>query len=348
LTVRATTYSLIILAVIGCTEKRAPRPDGGGATFIEPLMLKWQRVYERDTGVQIDYTGVGSGNGVQQMMHRSILFGCTDVPMTTDQLHRANETGGQVVHVPLALGGVVPIYRLAGISGDRPLRFSGRVLAEIFLGEITHWNDPSIGELNPGVKLPDQPIKVVSRSDPSGTTALWAEYLAEMRPALWAKHNMGRGMDAAFPVGVRQKGNPGVAGEVGRLDGAIGFVELAFARHMTHDVAIAAVRNRAGNYVRASPESVAAAGASLAEIPDDLCFSIVDAAGPDSYPVSGADWAVFYRRLPADRGRPFVAFLRWATSQEGGQRFAADLGYAPLPDRMIERIGRVLDSVEFE
>jgi phosphate transport system substrate-binding protein len=344
---RAPLYALIVFTVTGCGDGRGPRPDGGGATFIEPLMLKWQRVYERETGVQIDYTAVGSGNGVQQMINGAILFGCTDVPLTAEQEHRAKDIGGGVIHVPLAMGGVVPIYHLSGLPNERPLRFSGPVLADIFLGAITRWNDPALAELNPGVKLPDRPIKVVSRSDPSGTTSVWAEYLSKMHPEAWAAKNMGRGMDAAFAVGVRQKGNPGVAGEVGRLEGAIGFVELAFARHMTHEVAVGAVRNRAGKFVVASPETVAAAGASLDVIPADLCFSLVDVAGPDIYPISGVDWAVFYRRLPADRGRPFLAFLRWATSGDGGQRYSAELGYAPLPDRVVERIGRVLDSVEF-
>lgn len=159
---------------------------------------------------------------------------------------------------------------------------------------------------------------------------------------------MGDGMDATFAVGVRQKGNPGVAGEVGRLNGAIGFVELAFARHMTDEVTIGAVRNRAGRFVIASPATVAAAGASLEQIPADLCFSIADAPGPDAYPISGTDWAVFYRRLPANRGRQLVAFLRWATAKDGGQQYSADLGYAPLPDPVVERIGRILDSVELE
>jgi phosphate transport system substrate-binding protein len=159
---------------------------------------------------------------------------------------------------------------------------------------------------------------------------------------------MGDGMDVSFAVGVRQKGNPGVAGEVGRLDGAIGYVELAFAKHMTDRVAVAAVRNRAGRFVVASPETVAAAAASVGEIPADLCFSMVDAVGTDAYPISGTDWAVFYRRLPAARARPLVEFLRWVTAREQGQRFAVPLGYAPLPDRVIERIGAALNTVEFE
>ena len=332
----------------GCARSDVPRLDGGGATFIEPLMLKWQRVYEREAGVQVDYTGTGSGNGVQQMTHGAILFGCTDVPMTGEQKAKAKDTRGEVVHIPLAMGGVVPIYRLSGVPADRPLRLSGPVLADIFLGVITRWNDQALAELNPGVNLPNLAIKVVSRSDPSGTTAVFAEFLAKMRPEAWTARNMGSGMGVSFAVGVRQKGNPGVAGEVGRLDGAIGYVELAFAQHVTDQVEIAAVRNRAGRFVVASPESVTAAAAALEEIPADLCFSIVDSPGPDAYPISGTDWAVFYRRLPDDRGRRLVSFLRWVTAKDGGQQHVAPLGYAPLPDRVIERIVDRLGTVELE
>lgn len=339
---------LASLAAVGCSRSDAQRVDGGGATFIEPLMLKWQRVYERETGVQVDYTGAGSGNGIQQMGNGAILFGCTDMPMTAEQREHAHEIGGDVLHIPLAMGGVVPIYYLSKVPTTPPLRFSGPILADIFLGAIDRWDDPALTALNPGVALPNLPIKVVSRSDPSGTTAVFAEYLDKMRPTAWAAHNMGDGMDASFALGVRQKGNPGVAGEVGRLDGAIGYVELAFAKHMSEHVAVAAVQNRAGQFVVASTESVAAAAKSLRDIPADLCFSMVDASGPDAYPISGTDWAVFCRRLPAGRGRLLLEFLRWVTAPEGGQRYALPLGYAPLPGQVVERIGAALDTMKFE
>jgi phosphate transport system substrate-binding protein len=345
---RSVVPLFIACLLTGCGRSDVPRIDGGGATFIEPLMLKWQRVYEYETGVQVDYTGTGSGNGVQQMTRRAILFGCTDAAMTVEQREKAGANGGAVVHIPLALGGVVPIYRVTGLAEDRPLRFSGEVLADIFLGAVTQWNDPALVALNPGVTLPDLPIKVVSRSDPSGTTAIFAEYLAKMRPEAWKAKNMGKGTAVSFAVGIRQKGNPGVAGEVGRLDGAIGYVELTFAKHLKDRVAFGAVRNCAGQFVVASADSVTAAASAMTQIPTDLCFSVVDAAGPNAYPISGADWAVFYQRMPADQGRPLIAFLRWATARDHGQQFAAPLGYASLPDRLIERIGARLDEVELE
>lgn len=340
-----TFFVSLVFAGAGCTPSDARRLDGGGATFIEPLMLKWQRVYERETGVQVDYTGTGSGNGVQQMTRQALAFACTDAPMNAEQLEKARALNGEVVHVPLAMGGVVPIYRLADLPPDRALRFTGPVLADIFLGDITRWDDPAIVELNPGVTLPGLPIKVISRSDPSGTTAIFAQYLEKSRPERWKEKRMGRGTSVSFAVGVRQKGNPGVAGEVGRLDSAIGYVELTFAQHMRDRVAFGAVRNRAGKFVVATPESVTAAAASLADIPDNLCFSLVDLPGADAYPISGTDWAVFYRDQPAGRARVIVDFLRWATAKDKGQRYAAPLGYAPLPDRLIGKVQDQLSQV---
>jgi phosphate ABC transporter phosphate-binding protein len=335
----------VVVAAAGCSPSDPPRLDGGGATFIEPLMLKWQRVYERETGVQVDYTGTGSGNGVQQMTRQALAFGCTDAPMNDEQLERARAINGEVIHIPLAMGGVVPIYRLPGVPNDQSLRFSGPVLADIFLGDVTSWDDPAIAELNPGVSLPALPIRVISRSDPSGTTAIFAEYLEKSSPEKWKAKEMGRGTAVSFAVGIRQKGNPGVAGEVGRLDGAIGYVELTFAQHMRGRLSFGAVRNRAGTFVVAAPDSVTAAAASIATIPDDLCFSLVDAPGADAYPISGTDWAVFYRNQPPGRGRVIADFLRWATAKDKGQRYAAPLGYAPLPDRLIEKVQEKLNQV---
>jgi phosphate transport system substrate-binding protein len=343
--VRALAVLIGVVTTAGCSASDAPRLDGGGATFIEPLMLKWQRVYERETGVQVDYTGTGSGNGVQQMTRQALAFGCTDAPMNPEQLDKARAVNGDVVHIPLAMGGVVPIYRLPGLPPERPLRFSGPLLADIFLGDVTRWDDPALQELNPGVTLPAMPIRVISRSDPSGTTAIFAEYLERAQPERWKAKEMGRGTAVSFPVGIRQKGNPGVAGEVARMDGTIGYVELTFAQHVRDRVALGALRNRAGNFVVATPESITAAAASLGEIPDDLCFSLVDLPGADAYPISGTDWAVFYHDQPPGRGRLIVDFLRWATAKDKGQRYAAPLGYAPLPDRLIERVHDKLRQV---
>jgi phosphate transport system substrate-binding protein len=339
---------LIGAGVAGCGRSHTPRIHGGGATFIEPLMNTWQSVYYQEAGVQVDYTGTGSGNGIQQMIKGAIRFGCTDAPLDEEQLRAARAARGEVLHIPLALGGVVPIYNVPGTPEDRPLRFSGPVLADIFLGDITRWDDPALRELNPGIALPAVPIRVVSRSDPSGTTAVFAEFLAGARPEKWTAKKMGQGTAVSFAVGVRAPKSPGVAGEVSRYAGAISYVELTYAKLMKEKVGLGAVRNRDGHFVIASPASVSAAAESLHAIPEDLTFSLVDAAGHDSYPISGADWAVFYREQPAGPGELLVDFLRWATARDRGQAYAAELGYAPLPDRLIARIDDRLRQVEFQ
>jgi phosphate transport system substrate-binding protein len=276
--------SLVVWLTVGIAAGCHPGPipqriGGGGATSIEPLVNTWQPAYATLRGVQVDYTGTGSGNGVQQMIRRAIRFGCTDAPLNSEQLGSAHSIGGEVIHLPLAINGVVPIYRVPIGAEIVPLRFSGPVLADIFLGEITRWNDAMLIALNPGIALPDLPIVVVSRSEPSGTTAVFAAYLAKHRPHLWREHNMGRGPSTAFAVGIRQKGNPGVAGEVLRNAGAIGYVDLTYAMHMSRPVGFGAVRNRAGSFIRATPASIMAAAASMNKYPEDLCFSLIDAAG---------------------------------------------------------------------
>jgi phosphate ABC transporter phosphate-binding protein len=282
------------------------------------------------------------------MIRRAIRFGCTDAPLNFEQLGSAHSIGGEVIHLPLAINGVVPIYRVPSGAEIVPLRFSGQVLADIFLGEITRWNDAMLVALNPGIALPDLPIVVVSRSEPSGTTAVFAEYLAQHRPDLWREHNMGRGPSTAFAVGIRQKGNPGVAGEVLRNAGAIGYVDLTYAMHMSRPVGFGAVRNRAGSFIRATPASIMAAAASMNTYPEDLCFSLIDAAGENSFPICGANWAVFYRKQPAAAGRLLLDFLRWAIDRDGGQQYAADLGYAPLPAALLELARAKLDSVRLD
>lgn len=346
---RSAAVLLALVAACGCRDDRAPqRIGGGGATSIEPLVNAWQPAYFQSSGVQVDYIGTGSGNGVQQMIRRAITFGCTDSPLNSEQLAAARAIGGEVVHLPLAVTGVVPICNIPGFSEPQPIRFSGPVLAAIFLGDIVAWNDPALVALNPGLALPNLPIKVVSRSEPSGTTAIFAEYLARSRPELWREHNMGHGPSVAFAVGIRQKGNPGVAGEVRRNPGAIGYVELTFAAQLGRTVIFGAVRNRHGHFVLASPASITAAAASISEYPDDLCFSLIDAPGAECYPICGADWAVFYQSQPRREGQLLVDFLRWATAKDGGQAAAPKLGYAALPDALIDRVRARLDRVNLD
>jgi phosphate transport system substrate-binding protein len=314
------------------------RLNAGGATFIYPMMSKWASEYDKAKGVKVNYQSIGSGGGIQQMTSKTFDFGCSDAPLNEEQLKKARETGGEAVHIPLVMGAVVPAYNLAEAS--EPLQFTGPVLADIFLGKIKRWNDAPLKELNPGVNLPDQEIAVVHRSDGSGTTHIWVDYLSKVSPE-W-KSKVGVGTSVNWPTGVGQKGNEGVAGQVKRSPGSLGYIELIYA--LQNNIPFGLVRNKEGVPVKASLESVtAAAAAALTEIPDDLRYSLTDAPGKDAYPISGTSWAILYVNQPADKAKAVVDFLRWATHE--GQQYTAALHYARLPAGLVERLDKKLDQV---
>jgi phosphate transport system substrate-binding protein len=330
---------LILSATCGCGGRAEQRLNGGGSTFVFPMMSKWASDYDKASGVKVNYQSIGSGGGIQQMTAKTIDFGCTDAPMNEEQLQKARDVGGEVVHIPLVMGAVVPIYNLE--EAGEPLRFTGPVLADIFLGKITKWNDKALQDLNPGAKLPDKEIVVVRRSDGSGTTYIWTDYLAKVSPE-W-KSKVGVGTSVNWPVGIGQKGNEGVTGQVKRSPGSIGYVELTYA--LQNDVKYGSVRNREGEFIKGSLESVTAAAAgALSEIPDDLRYSITNAPGKDAYPLSGTVWAVLYVNQPADKGKAVVDFIRWVTHQ--GQQSAAELHYARLPQGLVERVDKMLERVQ--
>ncbi|MBX7102461.1 MAG: phosphate ABC transporter substrate-binding protein PstS [Gemmataceae bacterium] len=307
-------------------------------------MLKWSRAYAADRTVQVDYQSTGSGNGIQQVTVGTIDFGCTDAPLNAEQRAKAKSIHGDVIHIPMVMGGVVPVYNLPGLPDAAGIRFDSETLGGIFLGTIERWNDPALKALNPGANLPDQRILVVTRSDPSGTTAIFADYVSKVCPKLWTDKSMGKpGTAVRWPTGEAQKGNEGVAGLIARVPGSIGYVELKYAEDV--GLAFGSVRNKSGAFVKASPKSVqAAAAAALVKIPDDMCFSLTNPPGADSYPISGTVWAVFYRDLPDDRRRMLTPFLRWAIGP--GQEHALKLGYAPLPQALVARVAAELDSLE--
>jgi phosphate transport system substrate-binding protein len=329
----------VALIAFGCSRSgSAPRLNAGGSTFVYPMMSKWASEYEKAKGAQVNYQSVGSGGGIQQMTAKTFDFGCTDAPMNEEQLQKARETGGEVVHIPLAMGGVVPTYSLEEVA--EPLRFSGPVLADIFMGKVKKWNDPALRTLNPNANLPDKDIVIVHRSEGSGTTYIWADYLSKVSPE-W-KEKVGVGTSVKWPVGTGQKGNEGVAGLVQRTPGSIGYVELIYATQ--NNIKFGSVRNKDGLFVTASLESVtAAADNALSLIPEDLRYSITDAPGKDSYPVSGTVWAVVYVDQPADKGQAVIDFLKWITHE--GQEFTAELHYARLPKGLIEKVDAKLAQV---
>jgi eukaryotic-like serine/threonine-protein kinase len=303
---------------------------GSGSTFVKPAMDYWAKIYEQKTGVKIKYDGIGSGRGVDNMIDRVLDFGCTDAALTEPQIAKAREIYGEVVHIPLALGAVVPTFNLPDLNGQ--LRLTGPALADIFLGKIKKWNHPAIAASNPGLVLPNVDITVVHRSDSSGTTFIWTDYL-QKASADWEK-KVGAGTKVIWPLGEEGEKNDGVAKAISRKEGAIGYVELSFA--LERNLKIGLVKNQSGKYVEPTLESVtAAANASLRIIPGDLRFTLTDAPGEDSYPIAGTAWAVLYSTQTGPRGKELLNFLKWATHD--GQMHLKELLYAPLPPPLVAR-----------
>jgi phosphate ABC transporter phosphate-binding protein len=331
--------ALVLAALLaGCGPRSDRELRGTGSTFIAPLMGKWKERYQTERGVKATYESVGSGAGVLRLMGGLFDFACADAPLSDEQLDQAGQARGEVVHIPLALSAVGPAYNREGRTG--PLTLSGPVLADIFLGKVTRWNDPAVQGLNPGASLPDREIVVVHRADRSGTTFIWTDYLSKVS-AEW-KSRVGVGTLVVWPVGIDQIGNKSVAEKVKSTPGALGYLPLTYARQS--DLPVALVKNREGVATQASPGSVtAAAEACLAHIPDDLRYSITDAPGQGSYPISGTTWAVVLVDQPQEKGRALVSFLRWATHE--GQADAEALHYARLPRGVVERLEKKLERI---
>lgn len=337
---RWNTFLGAVAIVIGISSGLQAATDltGAGATFPKPLYDKWAAAYNRvQSDVRINYQGIGSGGGIKQITEQTVDFGATDGPMTDAQLKKAPAA---ILHIPTAMGAVVPIYNLAGLS-DKPLVFSGPVLADIFLGKITQWNDPRIAQLNPNQMLPDKAITVVHRSDGSGTTYVFTDYLSKVSPE-W-KAGPGSATTVNWPAGRGAKGNDGVAGDVKQNEGSIGYVELIFAAN--NNIAYGEMINADGKTIRASTDSVsAAASGAIKTLPDDLRFSITNAPGADAYPISSATWILVYQQQSdAAKGQALVNFLWWATHD--GQAMAAPLHYAPLPKELIPLVEKKLKSI---
>jgi phosphate transport system substrate-binding protein len=314
--------------------------NGAGATFPDPIYQKWFAEYNKvHNHVQINYQPIGSGGGIRQVTAKTVFFGATDGPMTPEQLLQAP---GKILHFPTVLGGVVPIYNIPGITTQ--LKFSGPLLADIFLGKITKWNDAAIAKLNAGVTLPSTDIVVVHRSDGSGTTYILMDYLAKVSPE-W-KSKVGVAQSVNWPTGVGGKGSDGVTGQVKQTPGAIGYTELTYA--LTNKIAFGAVQNSAGKFVTASPETVtAAAAAAASSMPADFRVSITNPPGDNAYPIASFTWLLFYES-PADKnqGKAMVDFMRWALAD--GQKFAPDMGYAALPKAVVDLEVKALDKIKLK
>jgi phosphate transport system substrate-binding protein len=316
---------------------------GSGSTFIKPAMDYWTDLYEKKTGVKVTYVGNSSGSGVQNMLDRVSDFGCTDAFISDAQLKKIRESSGDVLHLPLAMGAVVVTYNL---EVKKQLVFRGDILADIYLGKITKWNDPAIIANNPGVDLPDLPITVIHRSDSSGTTAIWTEYLSKVSKT-WAD-KVGTGTTVKWPVGDEDAKNQGVAKKVNQTVGAIGYVELSFA--LERNLRYAQVYNKNETKpIQPSLESViSAANAALQEITkdSDLRYSLTLPPGEESYPICGTTWMVVYldQTGAKKKGKELVKFLEWAVTE--GQPKLKDLKYAPLPEKLVARVKEKIASIQ--
>ena len=310
--------------------------NGAGATFPYPIYSKWFNEYAKvDPSVRFNYQSIGSGGGQKQILAETVDFGASDGPMSDENLAKAPRT---LWHIPTVAGADVISYNL---PGDPKLKLDGPTLADIFLGKITKWSDSAIVAQNPDVKLPDQDIVVVHRSDGSGTTYIFTDYLSNVSTE-W-KGKVGKGTAVSWPAGLGGKGNEGVSGQIKQVPGAIGYVELAYAKQ--NNLAYADMKNAAGNYITPSIETVTAALAT-ASIPEDFRFSMVNAPGEKAYPISGTTWILVYQQQKdAAKGQKLVEFLRWAFVD--GQKMAASLDYAPLPQSVQERVLKRIAQITY-
>ncbi len=338
---RHVLLATLVGALAACGGERSSTVllTGAGATFPNIIYQKWAIDYSRmHAGVEVNYQSIGSGGGIRQFSDATVDFGATDAPMSDSAIAAL---GGNVLHIPTVLGADVAAYNLPDVTS--PIRFTPATLADIFLGKITRWNDPRLASVNPGVTLPDQEIVVVHRSDGSGTTFIWSDYLSKVSTE-WAER-VGRGTSVAWPVGIGGPGNEGVAAAIRQTPGALGYIELGYA--MINNIPAGDVLNRPGNFIEPTiPSVTAAAAGAMAEMGADTDFrvSITDPDGADAYPVSSFTWLLLRRENDdAVKARELVQFVWWAVTE--GQSGAPELGYAPLPGQMLSWIEDRLRSI---
>ena len=321
----------LALPVMGQTQL-----SGAGATFPYPMYSKWFSEYNKlYPDVQINYQSIGSGGGIRQVLNGTVDFGASDGPMSDEQLAQAKT---KILHIPTVLGAVVPAYNVPGISGE--VKFTPEALAGIFLGKITNWNDPAITKSNPGVNFPNQPIIVIYRSDGSGTTFIFTDYLSKISKD-WA-NTVGKGTSVKWQIGMGGKGNEGVAGQIRQLQGSIGYVELIYA--VENKITYGSVRNAAGTFVKASLDGVTEAAASVKTMPADFRVSITNAPGKTAYPISSFTWLL----IPAQakdpkKGKIISDFLDWMVTD--GQQLTSQLSYAPLPGSVVEKVKAAIKQI---
>ena len=329
--------ALVLTAALAGVSSAETNLNGAGATFPNPIYQKWFSEYHNaHSDIQINYQSIGSGGGIKQLQSGTVDFGASDGPMTDEQLA---QTPQKVFHIPTVLGAVVPTYNIESVTGE--LKFAPDVLADIYLGKIKKWNDPRLAKANPGVKFPDEDIAVIHRSDGSGTTYIFTDFLSKVSPE-W-KDKVGKSTSVNWPVGLGGKGNEGVSGMVKQTEGSIGYVELIYA--LSNKMPYGSVQNAAGVFIKASLESVTAAAASVKEMPDDFRVSITNAPGKAAYPISSFTWLL----VPAEwsdatKEKAFVDFLNWMVDK--GQTMTEQLAYAPLPKNVAAKVKARIKEVK--
>ncbi len=333
--------SVMMLLALGISPAGAKKVQllGAGATFPYPLYSKWFSVYHQKTGVKINYQAIGSGGGIRQIINRTVDFGASDAPMSDQELAKAP---GKILHIPTALGAVAVVFNVPGVT---ELKLSPQVLVDIFLGRIKKWNDPAIKALNPQAKLPKLPIMVAHRSDGSGTTYVFTDYLSKVSPE-WAKR-VGRGKSVNWPVGIGGKGNQGVAGIILQIPGTIGYVEVSYAEQSK--MAVAALKNKAGNFIKPTLSAISAA--AKIEIPDDTRCSLTDTEAPEGYPISAMTWLLVYQEQAYgnrsyERAKTLVDLLWWCIHE--AQQYNEPLLYGRLPENVVKKAEKIIESITYK
>jgi len=335
--IKRITALCIVLGMAASVSFGALLINGAGATFPYPIYSKWFDVYSQaHPEVQFNYQSIGSGGGIKQITAKTVDFGASDGPMTQDQM---NEAPGRIYHIPMVMGAVAVTYNVAGVS--KGLKLSPDVLADIFLGKVTSWNDARIAADNPGVNLPGGSIVVVHRSDGSGTSFIFTDYLSSVSGE-W-KGKVGKATSVNWPAGLGGKGNEGVAGLVKQTGGSIGYVELAYAVH--NNMPYADIKNQSGNFITPTIESTSKAAEGI-PMPDDFRVSVVNSPNPQAYPIAGFTWLLIYKDMDNHvKGQAIVDFIKWAIHD--GQSYTKDLLYAPLPSDVVSLIERKLQKVKY-
>ena len=325
-------FPLFALLLMTFPSMAQTKLNGAGATFPYPIYSKWFNEYHNlHSDIEINYQSIGSGGGIAQVTAGTVDFGASDGPMKDEQIAAfKKQRGTAILHFPTVLGADVPAYNIPGFKGE--LKFTPDVLAGIFLGKISSWNDPAIAKANPGVSLPNAPIVVVHRSDGSGTTYVWTDYLSKISSE-WSSQ-VGKGTSVRWPVGIGAKGNEGVSGMIRQMEGALGYVELVYA--VQNNISFSSVRNAAGDFVKADLNSITAAAASVKSMPADFRVSITNAPGKDAYPISSFTWLLIPQGWKdKTKEKMLVDFLNWMLDK--GQSMVTQLNYAPLPDSVRQK-----------